>query len=77
MPLNDSVGPALVALRGVVVDDVENHLEAGVVKARDHLLELAQAVGAVGGIARIGREEPDAVVAPVVRARRARSGGCR
>ena len=40
MPLNDSVGPALVALGGVVVDDVEDHLDAGVVEVRHHLLEL-------------------------------------
>ena len=58
--------PALVAFRGVVVDDVEDHLEAGIVAARHHLLELAQAVGPVRRVARIGREEAKAVVAPVV-----------
>ena len=31
-----------VALRGVVVDDVEDHLDAGIVQARDHLLELGE-----------------------------------
>ena len=31
---------ALVALRGVIVDDVENDLDAGVVQARHHLLEF-------------------------------------
>ena len=38
--------PALVAFGGVVVDHVEDDLEPGVVEARHHLLELAQAVGA-------------------------------
>ena len=66
MPLNDRVGPQLVALGGVVVDDVQDHLEPAVVQARDHLLELAQRIRDVGGIARVGREEADRIVAPVV-----------
>ena len=37
---------ALVAFGGVVVDHVEDHLEPGVVEARHHLLELAQASSA-------------------------------
>ena len=57
---------ALVPFGRVVVDDVENHLEARVVQTRDHLLEFLQAARAVGGVSRIGREEPDAVVAPVI-----------
>jgi hypothetical protein len=36
------------------------------VKAGDHLFELAQAVWHVGGVAWIGREETNRVVAPVV-----------
>ena len=32
----------------------------------DHFLELAQTLGAVGGVARIRREEADRIVAPVV-----------
>ena len=46
MPLKDSVGPALVAFGRVVVDDVQNHLEPGIVEPRHHLLEFAQAVSA-------------------------------
>ena len=42
MPLNDSVGPELVAFGGVVVDHVEDHLDAGVVQRRHHLLELGE-----------------------------------
>ena len=57
---------AFVAFGRVVVDDVEDDLEAGLVEARHHLLEFAQAVGAVGGVARVGREEADRVVAPIV-----------
>ena len=34
MPRNDSVGPEMVALGRVVVDDVEDHLDAGLVQAR-------------------------------------------
>ena len=59
--------PPLVAFRRVVVDDVENDLEAGVVEPRHHLLEFLQAARAVGRVARVGREEADAVVAPVIR----------
>ena len=42
MPRNESVGPGVIALGGVVVDHVEDHLEARVVQILDHLLELAQ-----------------------------------
>jgi hypothetical protein len=55
---------ALVALAGVVVDHVEDHLDAGGVQALDHALELAHRVGAA--VARLGGEEADRVVAPVV-----------
>jgi hypothetical protein len=56
--------PALVALRGVVVDHVQDDLEARVVQVRHHLLEL----GALPGreVPRLRREEADRVVAPVV-----------
>ena len=50
----------------MVVDDVEDHLEPAVVQAGDHLLEFAQRVGDVGGVARVGREKADRIVAPVV-----------
>jgi hypothetical protein len=58
--------PELVALGGVVVDHVEDHLQARVVEARHHLLEFLQAARGIGGVAGVGREKTDAVVAPVV-----------
>ena len=52
MPRSDSVGPELVALGGVVVDDVEDHLDAGGVQRAHHHLELAhRARSAVGAAA--------------------------
>jgi hypothetical protein len=72
----------VVALGGVVVDDVEDHLDAGAVQRLDHrleLLDLALRLGAhhVGQLARrdavpgdrvavVRGEEGDRVVAPVV-----------
>ncbi len=57
--------PQLVALGGMVVDDVQDHLDAGVVEARHHFLELVHE--RARQVARIGREEAERVVAPVVR----------
>ena len=59
----------MVALRGVVVDDVEDHLDAGAVQRLDHALELAHLLAAVArrGVGRVRREEADRGVAPVVR----------
>jgi hypothetical protein len=53
----------------VVVDDVEDHLEAGGVQRPDHALDLVDDVERVrrGGIARLRREEAEGAVAPVVR----------
>ena len=61
-------GPHLVALRRVVVDDVEDHLDAVAVQLAHHALELAQALRRVlrGAVARLRRHEVDRVVAPVV-----------
>ena len=61
-------GPEVVALRGVVVDHVEDHLDAGPVERLHHLLELVDLLAEVPGrrVARVGAEEPDRVVAPVV-----------
>ena len=58
----------MVALAGVVVDDVENHLEPGGVERLHHRLELAHllAVRAARAEALVGREEAQGVVAPVV-----------
>ena len=41
MPRSESVGPEVVAFGRVVVDDVEDHLDAGGVQRADHRLELA------------------------------------
>ncbi len=58
----------MVALASVVVDDVENDLEPGAVQALHHGLEFRDlGAAAGGGVAHVGREEPDRVVAPVVR----------
>ena len=57
-------GATLVAFGGVVVDHVQNHLQPGVVQVRDHFLEFRDL--AAGQIARVGGEEGDAVIAPVV-----------
>ena len=59
----------VVALGGVVVDDVEDHLDARGVQRLDHALELAHllAVRAGRGIQRVRREIADRRVAPVVR----------
>ena len=61
--------PHVIALAGMVVNDVENYLQARRVKPLHHLLEfghlLAQnAAARVGGM---GREIANRIVAPVVR----------
>ncbi len=59
----------VVALAGVVVDHVEDDFDAGVVQRAHHRLELLHLATGVAarGVLRVGREEPDRVVAPVVR----------
>ena len=59
--------PEVVALGGVVVDDVEDDLDAGGVHRLDHRLELLDllALGA-GGVVGVRGEEAEGVVAPVV-----------
>ena len=64
MPRNDKRRAELVAFAGVVVDDVEQHLDAGGVQVRDHRPELAHAVAADEAV--VGGEEVDRAVAPVV-----------
>ena len=68
MPRNDSVGPEVVALGGVVVDDVEDDLDAGLVHRAHHRLELVDLPAERAGrrVGRVRREEADRVVAPVV-----------
>ena len=58
----------MVAFGGVVVDHVQNHLDAGIMQGVDHLTELAP-LRAVVGVCRIcvvGREEIQRHVTPVV-----------
>src|SRR5205085_8481700 len=56
-----------VALAGVIVDDVENDFDAGRVERAHHFAKfLDRSLDATGGIARIRREEPERVVAPIV-----------
>ena len=59
----------MVALGGVVVDDVEDHLDAGAVQRLDHPLELAHLLAARARrrVERVRREVADRAVAPVVR----------
>ena len=59
----------MVALGGVVVDDVEDHLDARAVQRLDHPLELAHllAARAAGRVQRVRGEVADRAVAPVVR----------
>ena len=56
------------ALRGVVVDDIEDDLDAGVVEGGDHGLELCHLVseGAPGRVVGVRGEKAEGVVAPVV-----------
>ncbi len=58
----------MVALGGVVVDDVEDDLDPGRVQRLDHRLELAHLIAGVPGatVVAVRREEAERVVAPVV-----------
>ncbi len=60
--------PEVVALGGVVVDDVENDLDARFVQRAHHRLELQHLTAPLplAGIAVVRGEEADRVVAPVV-----------
>ncbi len=69
MPRKLSVGPEFGGLRGVVVDHVEDDLDAGLVQRLDHRLELGDVPvrRCRRAVTLVRREEPDRVVAPVVR----------
>ena len=60
--------PKVVPLRGVVVDDVEDHLDPGAVQRLDHPLELLHLLAAPAGrrVERVRGEVADRAVAPVV-----------
>ena len=62
MPRNDSVGPEMIALGGVVIDDVEHHLDAGIMQPRHRGAEGVQRI--VLRVARFRREEADACCSP-------------
>ena len=68
MPAERQRRAQVVALGGVVVDHVEDHLDPGLVQRPDHRLELQHllAAGAEAGVVVVRGEEPDRVVAPVV-----------
>jgi hypothetical protein len=61
-------GTEMVALGGVVVDHIQDHLDAGGVQRLDHLLELGDLAAGLprAGIARLRGKEVDGVVSPVV-----------
>ena len=65
-PRKDSVGPSGAGLGGVVVDDVEQDLDAGLVERLDHRLELGDLLTAVtgGGVARCAARRSRACCSP-------------
>ena len=67
-PLERQHRPEVVALGRVVVDDVEDDLDAGGVEVAHHGLELGDLLAqpARAAVLVVGGEEPDRVVAPVV-----------
>ena len=58
----------MIALRGVVVDDVQDDLDSGRVQRLDHLLELDHLLAALAAaaVAVVRRQVADRVVAPVI-----------
>ena len=68
MPRKRQRRAQVVALGGVVVDHVEDDLDARLVQRPDHRLELLHLLAAVaaGGVGVVRGEEADGVVAPVV-----------
>ena len=69
--------PVEPALGGVVVDHVEDHFDAGGMERGDHRLELGHLLTARarGRVRRVGREEAEGVVTPVVRQAAGRDRG--
>ena len=60
-------GAEVVPLASVVVDHVEDHLDAGAVEPLDHRLELGHLLAAATrGVARVRGKEADRMVAPVI-----------
>ncbi len=59
-------GTEAVALAGVVVDDVEDDLDARGMQPLHHRAELGHRLSGLGREARVGREVRERVVAPVI-----------
>ena len=68
-PAKAQGGPQVAPLGRVVVDDIENDLEARGMERLHHAFELADLLplGSPAGVPRVRGEEPDGVVAPVIR----------
>ena len=60
--------PQVVAFGRVVVDDVENYFDAGLVKRLHHLLEFLNllAIFSAGGVFVVGRQIADRIVSPII-----------
>ena len=48
MPLNEQGRSEVIAFSGMIIDDVQNDLDAGLVETRHHFLELGE--GEVGNM---------------------------
>ena len=61
--------PEMISFRGMIINHVEDHLDAGRVKIAHHALELGDLLAhhAAARVFRLRREETDCVVAPVIR----------
>ena len=60
--------PQVIAFTGMVVDDVEDHFDPRRVKRLHHRLELIHLIAeSTRGVADVGREEADRVIAPIIR----------
>ena len=57
-------GAQMIAFCSVVINDVQDHLDAGRVQSLHHGLEFVDAVGSA--VARLRSEETDGVVAPII-----------
>src|ERR1035438_1252096 len=59
-------GPQFVAFRGVVVDYIQQYLNASIVEARNHLFEFAETILWIRGIYWIRSKKPERVIAPII-----------
>src|SRR5258708_36841010 len=58
----------MIALRGVVIDHIQNYFETGAVQRPNHILEFSDLIACRPrrGAARIRRKESDRIVSPVI-----------